>query len=633
MKNRLAFRRVVFLGQRAMLLWLALLLVACGSPGNLQATAASTAGAGPSPSAAAATDPVLASATSAPPSAPTAAPEPLSSVTAVAGATPEATASPTAPPEPTDLPLILDAQELATSLYAAPDPESRYEALLQVMHALNVGVYEPTGKAILRGAEQGPDDFYLYDFELRALAAALERGTMRDATYLSDRLARFGVLETDGSPLEPETLRQGLLAAAQDSAAAPDGPTTLPYRLVRELGLLHTAPYDLLQDVTLEELQLDALQAFLVEADTLVPVARELAGLAGTPGAKLAKLPSRTAGSHAGLRQGPCDDMVGVSSISPWAKWLLGKLPWATIALLTMDAIHGGVLAYSVDVKAVSGAQSTHYGHEAPGDEMRFEIKVEMLDDYGDFLVSCGALAGYQIPAKGGIPGIGIVWFEGELERHGTLSYEPSSKKTGDDGVAALVFKPKDESRPNQGPQVEDKGIVEALATYQSAFGNVPGSIAQYLTPKSDVIAWTVARHVNLTLQIETVGTIEMGEGGSWNLGVEGNKVTIPLETTADGLEGSGSKTFRFVLNAPECSGDSTWGTEFTVKATGLDPLDISVWTPFMPRFNIQCEGGGSGSGPQQSVPAVRPATFTLPARDGASTVIGAYWKFTLLEQ
>jgi len=545
---------------------------------------------------------------------------------------PAATAAPgaaTALPAATSIPVVSDPQALAENVYKAADADARYQALLLVMRALNIGVYEPqAGKAILRGAERGPNDFYLYDFELRALASALERGQTWDTAYLANFFNAAGFVAGD-NPVDADTLRQALRAAVQSSAAAPDDPSSLVFLLVRELGLRHATPYDMLQEVPQEQLQFDALQTLLIEADVLVPVIREGVSMDRNGGARLAANSSRHGLAAPALQPGPCENMTGLSGTSPFLKYGLGLIPGAAIPVLVLDMIHGEMLAYSVDVRAVSETQSTHYGHQSPGAEMRFQIQVKMLDDYGDFLVNCGALAGYQIPKPGGIPGIGILWTTEGLEKHGDISYEPPDEKTDANGIATLVFKPKREKRPGQGPVIEEKGTVGGLALYQSAFGNIPGSVAQFLAPKGAVIAWTVARHKNLSLEIKLSGTIE-GSVGKWDLGNQ--QVLVPLEDDgAGGWKGHAETTLSAVLSG-ECNGTATWPASFDVAATGSDPLNFSISGSFLPQFNIQCDSSG-GAVQLPAMKGTKPFTFNLASQDGASFEADRFWTFTLREQ
>jgi hypothetical protein len=599
-----ALRSLAYL-RKIMLVGLTILIVGCGVSPTGSPGITSTLSAVPT---------TIPAATSAPTS--TAVPTTISAATSA----PTSTAVPTTAPTATTVPLISDPKTLADNVYKASDPQARYQALLSVMRALNIGVYEPNrGKAILRGAERGPKDFYLYDFEVKTIANAMARGTTRDVAYLADFFTRAG-LKPNGKPVDPGSLQQMLLDAVKSSAAAPADPYSLPYLLVRELGMKHASPYDMLHVSAQEHLQFDALQTFLIEADALVPEIRKQAALNQDGGRQIAMLCLPAQASLILAQQGPCDNMVGIGGITPFGKYLGGLLPAAAVGVLILDMLHGEALAYSVDVSAVTKSDSTHYGpqgHAADaGKEMRLKIKVKMLDDYGDTLVSCGKLAGWEFPKPGGIPGVGIIWDTGGLENYGTVTYEPPDKKTDADGIATLVFKPKDEKRPGQGPQVEEKGTVMGLATYQSAFGNIPGSVAQFLTPKSDIIAWTVARHKNLSLEVSMEGHFSDGDvTGTYGP----NKVVIPLETQETTYVGTNKGEFTSTGTAAGCTMTDIFPVTFNVTATGTDPLDFSVQTSIEAGHVVHpCPGGeAGGSWPAGSTTRA----FSLPAQDGASKI------------
>lgn len=64
------------------------------------------------------------------------------------------------------------ARSLVGRLESAHSLSDRKGALLAMMGALNLGVYDSKGKVIVRGSERREDDLYLYDFEVTYLAGA-----------------------------------------------------------------------------------------------------------------------------------------------------------------------------------------------------------------------------------------------------------------------------------------------------------------------------------------------------------------------------------------------------------------------------------------------------------------------------
>ena len=66
------------------------------------------------------------------------------------------------------------AKKLAARVTGARTPTARYRAILAVMRTLDVGVVTAKGKTVVRGGR--PHEFYLYDFEIKAMAAASAAG-------------------------------------------------------------------------------------------------------------------------------------------------------------------------------------------------------------------------------------------------------------------------------------------------------------------------------------------------------------------------------------------------------------------------------------------------------------------------
>jgi hypothetical protein len=81
---------------------------------------------------------------------------------------------------------------------------------------------------------------------------------------------------------------------------------------------------------------------------------------------------------------------------------------------------------------------------------------------------------------------------------HGTLDCTGlfCSRTTETNGVATLTFDPKSETAPyGEGIEALSTGEVEGIAWYQSRFRNIFGTLAQFVTPKSDAFAWSVRHH------------------------------------------------------------------------------------------------------------------------------------------
>jgi hypothetical protein len=402
----------------------------------------------------------------------------------------------------------LTPQVLAAWLYAAPNDEARYHALLKVMEVLRMGVYTSEGGEVQQGAERGPGDFYLYDFELRMMAASLGR---EDNSWgdqqIADTLDQVGYRE-DGQPFTAGQLNEILHDATNDSLDKPDEASSFLPLLVRELGLKHNPSYDLADDLDVDEARFDALQMTLIlTALTLPVIAAE--GPLETPASTL------IADSNGILTAQPlgitdtCGDFKGEGQeLWPATKFFLTAVSVvSTIGKRVVgfiDVAHGSALAFSVQVKAMEddGEGYTHYDHGPgdPGRNLKFRIEVRMLDDLGETLVKCGWLATADFPPQGPISGVRVQFnpFASGLEPHGTLDCTGMlcSKTTDLNGIATLTFDPKSETAPyGEGIEVLSTGDIEAIAWYQSRFKNIFGTLAQFVTPKADMFAWGVRHH------------------------------------------------------------------------------------------------------------------------------------------
>jgi hypothetical protein len=446
----------------------------------------------------------------------------------------------------------LTPQVLAAWIYAAPNDEARYSALLKVMELLRMGVYTSEGGEVQQGAERGPGDFYYYDFELRMMAASLGRAdTSWGVQQIADTLDQVGYRE-DGQPFTAGQLNQILHDATNDSLAKPEEASSLVPMLVRELGLKHDPSYDLADALDVDEARFDPLQMTLILTALTLPVIADEGPLDAPASTLVADSNGILTAQPVGLT-GPCSDFkdegqelwpatkfffTAVSVVSAVAKRVVGFI----------DIGHGSVLAFSVQVKALEDDSegSTHYDHGPgdPGRNLKFRIEVRMLDDLGETLVDCGWLATADFPPKGPISGVRVSFKKrfndhlGLLD-HGTLDCTGlfCSRNTDANGIATLTFDPKSETEPyGQGIEAESTGEVEGIAWYQSRFRNIFGTLAQFVTPKSDAFAWSV-RHHGCALEVSPQSSLGAG-GAASALAADsaGGSVSIQAITSLDQL-------------------------------------------------------------------------------------------------
>lgn len=428
------------------------------------------------------------------------------------------------------------AKRLAAAVTKARTPNARYRALLGVMRELDIAVVTAAGRPLVVTPEPGyARRFQLYDFELRALAAQLRRGQTATFGEVATTLTRSGLTLAPGTPFPADLLSESVAEAAKAALRRPRSERSLLPLLVRRLGLARG--YDLARAAPAAETPLDALQAWLVAADVMLPVLRVVpagsgsgarARAAGAGGEcarynEAAEELERKLGKDAEAKKWVVDEAVGAIGDKVGGKlkrqgtrWAIRNLPrWAVraawragqaVAAGVVDGLHGALLAFSVDVRALQTALAPthwlHAGGESGGDRT-FEVQVVMRDDLGKTAAKCGKAAGYDIPEEGPVPGVWVAWeqvdgvldpAQGRLECPTKLAALCASQ-TGADGVARVVFKPRKESLPGVGRDKQETGLVNGVAAYQGLGGNVLGTIAQFLTPKYSGIRWFVHSH------------------------------------------------------------------------------------------------------------------------------------------
>lgn len=437
---------------------------------------------------------------------------------------------------------------LAEQVRSAASDETRMAALIQVMRALNIGVYTSSLDVMAAGAERANGDFYLYELEMAMMSRSLAR---HDTWSLSDMAAGIGSLGIlpAGAQVTSPALLSILIEGTHSAYAAPlENSSRLPI-LVRELGLSGGNPYDLLLDDVSVDVRFDALQRFLILADMGLPKIREagpvkiVSNLPAVTGGMV----SRVSAASIGLL---CKE-IGNLVKEGWATgvFLAGLSPkygpHAVLAGAVIDGLHGSLMAYGVEVTALDPLLTTHYGHKTAGKELKFRVQVQMLDDLPTNVVNCGWLAGVEFPKKGPIEGVRVVWSTGELSDHGKLSCGAAcNSETGPDGIATLVFTPKDETHPGIGLEEERRGLVEGVALYQTKLKNTLGGIAQVLTPKSGLTPWAVRFHKTPVFELSFDSTITGAAQGLLATSTAQATLTMSLAQT-NFLTGSGTMKYK----------------------------------------------------------------------------------------
>lgn len=480
------------------------------------------------------------------------------------------------------------ARALVAAVTRARTPSAGGKALLAAMRRLHVAVDTRDGRALVRDGDVARHAF-LYDFELRGLAAARARGERVAVADLAARLDAAG-LHRPGRKLTAAALARGLAAGARDAVRHPGAPGSLPGLVLRDLGLADSPRVDLAKLRGGDSL--DPVQAELV----LVGVAQMTYGRPGRPARRAAHRGARASsatGICTGVNEakdlilsGGNDGLPGklmkkvlltILKKAKLTKQQQGKLK---LAEEIVDGLHGAALALSVSVRGdPESAGPAHYSHSASEHNvLTLRVRVEMLDDYGDAVVKCGPLAGLKFPKKGGIPDVPMHWETTGLAKHGQVVCEAGCKRTDGDGVATLQVVLNGEAIPGYGLEQEDTGVADAIAEYQAAFGAGLGDAsfwAQFATPKYGGVRWHVTWHKqpNLALRMsvaydESYEDQHLGETPLPIMDGEGHVIGSYWETA-----GSGGKHFALAADLPlatipTADGSSGW--------TGSGPLGWS---------------------------------------------------------
>jgi hypothetical protein len=431
------------------------------------------------------------------------------------------------------------AHALAHRVLGATNERSRYQALLAVARAIDLGVYTSHGRAILRGSEASGRDIYLYDFELKGIASALGRGDTIPGVQLASQLrAVVGELGGQGM-IKPQTppsdervaavLAQGARAALRD----PNAPQSLVPLLVRDLGLLHSSSFDLARGVDLAGVEFDALQQTLILREIIGPIVHAVA--------LAARHDVRRAGdiSVEAHSAGVCDFGNG-GAPGKFTKWVAGLAPdaWKALrgvesatlkklgnavklAVLLTDFYHDGELALTLEFRPTVNGQidSTAYGppgnpHTTPGEAgRRLQFQVGLVEDVHepDAVVKCGALLGLKFPPQGPVNDVPVSWRDilssnvpgvggyAALVRHGTVVREDTKTGQGGPGVATLIFQPKDEMYPGLGQLRNETGTLVVSAAPLTAFGSSTTGpaleAANLFNPRFVKLPWLVQHH------------------------------------------------------------------------------------------------------------------------------------------
>jgi hypothetical protein len=328
--------------------------------------------------------------------------------------------------------------------------------------ALYLRTVYASGRNMILGARGLTEDYYLYQVELRALAAALER---KDLTTLDQYVLLFDQLKFmkaafGDSPPTATQWRDLLVSMTKAAVKQPTHPEAVVFLLMRDLGLRHGQPYDLATPVAPDKILLDPVQTLLLTSDLLL----RFDAMAHK---------GKTAAIHrATARDIDCEGNANnnITATSPFAYGVLGALAAAnfkglfgaavskvSLGLLLLsvdiDAIHGPIMVASLDFRSlapIGHPLTTHFGPagHAPqaGQPIDFKFALDNLFDFGKTVITCGPIARVAFPKKGGVPSVPVNFINLDYLSHfGTLTLIDGGK-TDANGIATLHFTPNNET-------------------------------------------------------------------------------------------------------------------------------------------------------------------------------------------
>ena len=173
--------------------------------------------------------------------------------------------------KPKPVPPAKLAARLATGIHSAHTTTSRYAAILRVMSAIKLGVYDgKTGKALAKGLDTNKYDAYLMGGEVRSIAAALGGRKSFSTADLASLLTL--VLGQQANPVPAQAANELVGGLVRVALGNPKKTSSVVPLLVRDLGLASDHPVDLAQAAGGAPIPLDAVQLELIEAYLLYPI-------------------------------------------------------------------------------------------------------------------------------------------------------------------------------------------------------------------------------------------------------------------------------------------------------------------------------------------------------------------------
>ena len=392
------------------------------------------------------------------------------------------------------------------------DPETAKEGVWAVLSNLGLGVYTSEAEQVLRGSETGPEDFWLYDFEVPILAEMAGRPPVSFENY-------HLFLSQFEQGLANEVLADEYAAAYQAHSEA------WLVQLLNEMGVEISA-----------EAEITPFVQWLLFVDAFVPPNGTVRAMRpNSGGVRLASLSARPQLQDDGL----CDKIKAVATSPAWgAASTVDDLitmvrsggtaaGGAAVYFSPLNLAHALMMSALVETTLEVTSNQVHELHsEGPflqvPDRTNITAKTTFVLDV-EKLARCGVLAGigFDIPDGGPLEGMQIQWnFDPIFGEHGNFSTsdgEPyHNNLTDDQGEQQIVYQASEEAADGDGDFHHRNAKIEAVFRIQSAdLFNGWAAVQEFFFPRTIISEVDIGWHEAAWLLIMTYELQQPGEFAS----------------------------------------------------------------------------------------------------------------------
>jgi len=364
----------------------------------------------------------------------------------------------------------------ASAVRAAQTDEGRRDAILAMFAGMGIGVYRGDGAPVVAGAERSAADFWVYDFEVDALAASIGEGELVTLDDMASDLAAAGVT-AGAAPIGGEGLSAAIRQAQDAASTAPSDPASYPMLAARTLGFDAASA-----TATPGTVRIDELTGFLILADLLLPsLAAEPPPTAAEPPAAAADaaVPALPVGrgllASALTAASPCDQIATQNQRNSWS---VGQLAQALAGgvhrgMPLSSYLHAFLMNAMVDAQVRT--EDFHMAHDTTAQaQPRHQVVTYTLRiDPSRRAVECGLLRAALLGVQGGIKAMPVTWSYGSMERFADPICAGATCGTTDaTGTVTLATVPKAEPQPaGIGPEFHETVQLTATGDVLQALG------------------------------------------------------------------------------------------------------------------------------------------------------------------